>query len=120
MNIATCLRVGLLFCMAVPALADADEQHVADEQTFNKVVQPFLREYCITCHGKKDYEGDIQITRLSFNLAASKSLDQWQLVLKQLKLEEMPPYDEPQPSDQASTTAQIPLKISQPPSRCLL
>lgn len=86
--------------MLIPGLAvsGSDEQPSADPAAFEKVVKPFLHDYCVSCHGEKENEGDLRLSRLSFDLATSKDVETWQRVLRQLELKQMPPEEEPQPS----------------------
>jgi hypothetical protein len=102
MKIATYRSVCLLICLAViaPAAFGAEKQAAANKKTFDRVVNPFLNKYCTSCHGEEKDKGEVRLHRLSFDLAASKDLEKWQLVLKQLELGEMPPKKKLQPSDQ--------------------
>jgi len=58
------------------AMADIEEHQV----------QPFLKEYCIQCHGEKKQKGDIRLDQFS-----KMDSEAWQLVYEQLYHEEMPP-----------------------------
>ena len=69
-----------------------------DKEQFDRVVLPFVREYCTHCHNAADGEGDVNLANISFALASGRDLELWQAVLKQLVLDEMPPEDEQQPS----------------------
>lgn len=102
MKKATCRCFCLLFCLAVtaPAVLGSDIEAAASKKTFDLVVNPFLTKYCTSCHGEKKDKGDIRLHRLSFDLAGAKDLEKWQLVLKQLEFDEMPPEEKPQPSEQ--------------------
>ncbi|MBI1371772.1 MAG: DUF1588 domain-containing protein [Phycisphaera sp.] len=103
MNKAICRGCCLLICLAAaaPVVSASDQGSVANKDTFDRVVNPFLNKYCTGCHGETKDKGHIRLHRLSFDLAASKDLENWQKVLKQLELGEMPPEEKPQPSAEA-------------------
>lgn len=60
-------------------------------------VKTFLNSYCIECHGPKKQKGDFRVDELKISETASDA-ENWQLVLDNLHLGEMPPDDEKQPS----------------------
>jgi len=91
----------LIFLMVGISVAFASgDQASADKTSFDKIVRPFLEEHCTSCHGEKKDKGDIRLHQISHDLASSKDLEKWQLVLEMLELGEMPPEKKPQPSDQ--------------------
>ncbi len=60
-------------------------------------LEPFLREYCVKCHGSEKQKGDRRFDSLT---AAIKTPDEallWQEILDQLNQGEMPPHKEKQP-----------------------
>ena len=61
-------------------------------------LRPFLRQYCHSCHGAKNQEGDYRFDNLETNLADLKTLEVWQGILDQLNRGEMPPKSSKQPS----------------------
>jgi hypothetical protein len=56
----------------------------------------FLQTYCIDCHGPKKQKGDFRVDELKVSATAADA-ENWQLVLDNLHLGEMPPEDEKQP-----------------------
>lgn len=60
-------------------------------------VKAFLDAYCIDCHGNKKQKGDFRVDTLQISATAADA-ENWQLVLDNLHLGEMPPEDEKQPS----------------------
>ncbi len=76
-----------------------------DDQ-FNRLIVPFLKQHCYKCHGSKEREADRRFDLLEFPLADDDALIEFQDVLDQLNLGEMPPNSEPQP-DVAETTQVI-------------
>ncbi|TLD70374.1 DUF1592 domain-containing protein [Phragmitibacter flavus] len=59
-------------------------------------VSVFLQNYCIDCHGSKKPKGDFRVDELKIS-ATTADAENWQLVLDNLHLAEMPPEDETQP-----------------------
>jgi hypothetical protein len=59
-------------------------------------VSGFLQSYCIDCHGPKKQKGDFRVDELKVSATAADA-ENWQLVLDNLHLGEMPPEDAKQP-----------------------
>jgi len=59
-------------------------------------VSGFMQTYCIDCHGPKKQKGDFRVDELKLSATAADA-ENWQLVLDNLHLGEMPPEDEKQP-----------------------
>ncbi|MCH2207632.1 MAG: DUF1592 domain-containing protein [Lentisphaerales bacterium] len=60
-----------------------------------KELTAFLNDYCIQCHGPKKSKADFRVDQLRIIENASQA-EEWQLVLDNLHLGEMPPEDEKQ------------------------
>ena len=63
-------------------------------------VQPFLATYCNRCHGTKEPKGDRNFKRLRSVISDDNALVDYQDILDQLNLGEMPPTEERQPTDE--------------------
>ncbi|MBL9115093.1 MAG: DUF1592 domain-containing protein [Verrucomicrobiaceae bacterium] len=59
-------------------------------------VTAFMQTYCMSCHGEKKHKGDFRVDTLQISQTAADA-ENWQLVLDNLHLGEMPPEDEKQP-----------------------
>lgn len=59
----------------------------------------FLEEHCIRCHGAKKEKGDLRIDQLSRDFKAGADGHLWAEVLERINAGEMPPEDEPRPSE---------------------
>lgn len=59
--------------------------------------RPFLRQYCVQCHGSEEQEGDYRFDQISSDLSKVETLEKWQSIVDQLNLGEMPPKDHAQP-----------------------
>ncbi|MDG1070185.1 MAG: DUF1592 domain-containing protein [Akkermansiaceae bacterium] len=63
-----------------------------------KILNGFLENYCVQCHGPEKQKGETQLDTLSLAIDSSDTALHWQEVLDVLNLGEMPPDDEPAPS----------------------
>ncbi|MFN7734084.1 MAG: DUF1592 domain-containing protein [Pirellula sp.] len=79
-----------------PIARDAQERALADE--YHSVIAPMVEAYCIKCHNEVDRESGIRVDQLdaSFSDAA---MGLWEGIRKQIESGDMPPEDEPQPTD---------------------
>ena len=72
----------------------------AAEIDFERDVRPVLAERCFGCHGPEKQKGKVRLDTLSTDLAKdSAAAETWHDALNALQLGEMPPDDEPQPTD---------------------
>jgi len=62
-------------------------------------LQPFLKKYCIQCHGPKKQKGDMRFDREDWFIKDNDTAQRWQDVLDQLNGGDMPPEEEDQPSN---------------------
>ncbi|MEL7498999.1 MAG: DUF1592 domain-containing protein [Planctomycetota bacterium] len=68
-------------------------------QVFADDLQPFLKSYCTDCHGAKSQKGDRRFDQLPAAINDSNTLADYQDILDQLNLSEMPPPESKQPTD---------------------
>ncbi len=88
----TCtLAIAVLF--SVPAL-------VAETVEIPEAVEDFLLTHCIDCHNEGDAKGSRDFESLSLSISDENSLIDYQDILDQLNLGEMPPPEVDQPSDE--------------------
>jgi mono/diheme cytochrome c family protein len=88
----------------------ASEPSESLQGQFASHVQPFLERNCFGCHGPKKQEGELNLSRYTSMSAVSKDTRHWELVLKRLQAEEMPPEEaprQPAPEDRAAVIAWI-------------
>lgn len=78
------------------AALEAGGAAASGEAVLTETVRPFVRQYCVACHGAEDPEADFRIDTLGISRGPEEA-ESWQLVLDNLHLGEMPPPDEPQP-----------------------
>ncbi|MEZ6067118.1 MAG: DUF1592 domain-containing protein [Planctomycetaceae bacterium] len=61
-------------------------------------VEGFLAKHCIRCHGPQKEEGDIRIDQLSRDFRAGADAHHWAEAIDKVNSGEMPPKEEPQPT----------------------
>jgi len=76
-------------------------------------VTAFLKRYCVECHGATKPKGDFRVDALKIAANAADA-ENWQLVLDNLQLGEMPPKDakQPQPAEVEQVTNWIQNELS--------
>ncbi|MEZ5301691.1 MAG: c-type cytochrome domain-containing protein [Verrucomicrobiales bacterium] len=62
--------------------------------------EAFLQKHCIACHGPDKEKGNLRIDELSRDFQLGEDSHLWAEVLGQINAGDMPPEDEPQPSQQ--------------------
>ncbi len=72
---------------------------------FHSLVQPFVTEYCVDCHNVESHEAQRQFESLTATISSSDQLVDFQDIVDQLNLGNMPPEDAKQPP--AETQQQI-------------
>ncbi len=77
------------------ALLIASSAHAA-ETAVAPAVTAFFQTYCVDCHGPTKPKGDFRVDALKIAANAADA-ENWQLVLDNLQLGEMPPKDAKQP-----------------------
>ncbi|MFN0018067.1 MAG: DUF1592 domain-containing protein [Pirellulaceae bacterium] len=88
------LAIGLLLMAPLAPLraepsAEQLGRHFADD------VEPFLKTYCTSCHGKEKQEAKLDLSGYSSLAAVVKNQPIWEEILLRLKGKEMPPQDAP-------------------------
>ena len=83
-------------CQAAKALAN--EHPSPTGETFTGTIRPFLDSYCVRCHGEKKQKAKRRFDKLSSRIRNDDDLIDYQDILDQLNLAEMPPEDATQPS----------------------
>ena len=70
-------------------------------------LQPFLREYCLKCHGSEKQKGDRRFDALTNDIKTPDDALLWQEILDQLNKGEMPPQKEEKQPQTAELLAAI-------------
>ena len=61
----------------------------------------FVDNYCVRCHGPEEQKGEFRTDRAPSKLTDPRFVIHWGKVLERLTSGEMPPEDEPQPTEEA-------------------
>ncbi|MCM8536402.1 MAG: DUF1592 domain-containing protein, partial [Lentisphaeraceae bacterium] len=70
----------------------------AKELTLKSKATPFLKKYCIECHGGKKVKGKIDLTKIKTQQDLLKNYEVFESALELIHGKEMPPEDDPQPT----------------------
>jgi hypothetical protein len=65
------------------------------DRRFAEVVQPFLKNYCLTCHGTQKQQAKLDLSGYTSAAAVVKTRRVWERVYERLEAEEMPPAKAP-------------------------
>ncbi len=71
----------------------------ADDAVFEKDIRPLLEKHCFKCHNAQKQKGGVNMEQFRNRAAFYHEPRTWEKVLVQLRDEEMPPDDKPQPTD---------------------
>ena len=78
--------------LSVPTITRCDDsQKLAKD--FEKRVLPFLKTYCLDCHGQETQEAKLNLSGYKSSGDVTKSHKTWEIVLERLEAGEMPPED---------------------------
>jgi mono/diheme cytochrome c family protein len=71
----------------------------ASHRGFETVVRPFLARHCFECHGAETQKRQLNLEAFASVDSLIEHRDRWEEVIGKLRDREMPPADEPQPSE---------------------
>ena len=93
-TVAVIASLVLAFSHAVSAPdAQSDARRKEVENTYRKEVIPFLKTYCVDCHGDKKRKGGLDFTKMFKRPEAGELRRQWQNALVHVREHDMPPKD---------------------------
>src|SRR5436309_4132303 len=88
---------GVVFLVAFltrpPTAAEPAEQPL--ERRFAEIVQPFLKNYCLSCHSGEKPKGKLDLAGYTTAAAVVKHERIWERVIERLEAGEMPPEKAP-------------------------
>ncbi len=70
----------------------------AAQEEFQSTLRPFLKQYCLGCHGPTKQQGERRFDQLTLDFSRPQNGELLQEILDQLNLGEMPPEDARQPT----------------------
>lgn len=73
---------------------------------YAQTLVPFLKTYCIHCHGGEAPEAKLSLDKYLESSKIQTDIQVWEKVLRMVAARQMPPADEPQPSEAEFLTAQ--------------
>ncbi len=79
---------------------------------FEEKIQPFLQQYCVSCHGPDEQEGDLRLDDLNAEIASVFDMELWTDILDNLNAGSMPPKKAKQPGHEDILAALDPLTHS--------
>lgn len=92
-------------CAGFREASAADLEFAPDNLGFQRIVEPFFTQHCVRCHGPKDAEGEFRVdSQVSADFMDVVIKGRWGEVINVLNSHEMPPEDEPQPSQESVAT----------------
>lgn len=93
------MKLSLIFSVLIGMFCSAN---ALAQQTLPKArasLEPFLKKYCVGCHGPKRQEGQVRFDSVAWEITTNDVAQRWQDVLDQLNGGDMPPEDANQPSN---------------------
>ncbi len=96
LSMTICL-VAVIAISFVPSAVSGQSAHTATLPGFEKRITPFLKNYCVSCHGGTKPKAELRLDRLSAVVDDKQSAEAWQDVLDALNAGEMPPENAKQP-----------------------
>lgn len=99
-----CLQILAIIVIATTTqLLQAQDQSSVRSLSFERILQPFIKTYCIDCHGMDVQEGQVRFDQTSWEIDNNDIAQRWQDVLDQLNGGDMPPREAQQPADEELT-----------------
>ena len=95
---AVWLGGGLALDLGAATPANANPALAGAESAFQQDILPFVSKNCFSCHGNGKAKGDFSLDTFKDARSMHKAPVAWDTVLEMLRKREMPPEDEPQPS----------------------
>lgn len=66
----------------------------AKPDTYQQQIAPFVKKYCVECHGAENAEGGIALHSFDSEASVLKGRKHWEKVLPMLQIEAMPPVED--------------------------
>lgn len=86
--------VAFVLAVAFPAFSQsAETDDAALSRRFDRSVRPFLKAYCLDCHGTERQEAKLNLSGYTSLGEVTKAHQVWEIVLDRLEANEMPPED---------------------------
>jgi len=93
--------VFICLCLTVVCVSsEATTPKTAALPQARKHLEPFVKTYCIRCHGPRKQKGQVRFDTISWEITNNDNAQRWQDVLDQLNGGDMPPEDAKQPANE--------------------
>ncbi len=87
-------RIGQFLLAIVAGLGISTVGHGAES------IETFLLDHCLRCHGPDGEEGELRLDQLSRDFSSGADTQRWAEVIERINSGDMPPEDEPQPTQE--------------------
>ena len=94
MRTSILLAAGLILafaCLGFTASSPKSVEPAPAEDRFRDLIQPFVTNYCVGCHGPVNPKEDLNLAAYTTAESVAKDLEHWEMVLEQLESGAMPP-----------------------------
>ena len=96
----------LVFAAALLGSVTLKPEASGSDADFPEIIQPFLKEHCVKCHGPKKKKGKLVLHTIKDDFGSEAGSERWIEILNQLTFGEMPPPDE-EARPESSDTAEV-------------
>ncbi|MHC4879310.1 MAG: DUF1592 domain-containing protein [Planctomycetota bacterium] len=97
--------VAVALLLRTATLLAAEPTSASLQQEYATSVAPFLKAYCLDCHGQTTQEAKLDLSSYRTSSDAIAAHQTWEIILDRLESAEMPPEDsDPQPTRQQRQT----------------
>jgi hypothetical protein len=101
--------VGLFLVLAATAFVNVaqgqQDPRTGLEREFTRSIQPFLKTYCLTCHGSQQPAAQLDLSGFTTMAALMQDGRRWLQMLERLEAGEMPPKGAPHPASEERRAA---------------
>ncbi len=87
-----------LACANATLRANESTLVAADGPIVAGIVEPFLRENCLRCHGPDKSNSELRLDQLDADLTNPSTFDRWREIVSRVQSGDMPPDTEPRPN----------------------
>jgi mono/diheme cytochrome c family protein len=92
----------VLITVLKAAAVAAEPGSLPDAAEFGQLVQPFLKDHCVKCHGPDKQKGKLRLDTLAADFSDPLVAEKWKEVVNSVNGHEMPPEEEPAPDPVAA------------------
>lgn len=94
-------RASIIFVLASVLLLSSSPgrsaQQAPSQDSFDRVIRPFIVENCVGCHGGELKSGGLDLESMKSVASVAEQRDAWELIHEKIRSGEMPPKGMPRP-----------------------